>query len=448
MVNKLELAISLGFTSTPQNSLPTCLSLFRSPIIHTKRKVLIPKWRTYGVENITRLYHRGPIGEDWDMNFETQRSRGGTAIIVLKRCFPALILVWACVFPPPLFAAETGKSGVVEKTREKPVGTVAKKAAADVEHAELKTTRPEALKGPTNVHFMVFVLNISKIDDAGQNFTANVFLRLRWKDSRLATSEGAVRKLPLEAVWNPRILLANQQGRVARALPEIVQVHPDGTVLYFQRYTGKFSQRLMLADFPRDTHSFIIQFVAAGYPADELTFAPDLVRKIRGGSMAKEVSLPDWKILQYETRTDPYNPIEEINAAAFEFQFVAQRHLAYYLWQVLLPLMVIVIMSWTAFWIGREHINVRIAVATSSILTLVAQRFVLATLLPKLPYMTRLDYFTVGSTLLVLLALILVIVTGFLVVHNKERQAQNIDHWTRGAFPAAFLLLIIWFLVG
>lgn len=400
------------------------------------------------MENITRLYHRGSIGEDWDMNSETQRSRGGTAIIFSKRFFPALILVCACVFPPPLFAAETGKSGVGEKTREKPVETVAEKAAADMEQAELKATRPEALKGPTTVNFMVFVLNISKIDDAGQNFTANVFLRLRWKDPRLANPEGAVRQARIEEVWNPRILLANQQGRVARALPEIVQVHPDGTVLYFQRYTGKFSQRLMLANFPRDTHSFIVQFVATGYSADELTFKPDLVRNVLGGSMAKEVSLPDWKILQYETRTDPYNPVEEINAAAFEFQFVAQRHMAYYLWQVVLPLVVIVIMSWTAFWIGREHINVRIAVATSSILTLVAQRFVLATLLPKLPYMTRLDYFTVGTTLLVLLALILVIVTGFLVVHGRERQAQNIDHWARGAFPAAFLLLIGWFMVG
>ena len=321
-------------------------------------------------------------------------------------------------------------------------------AGEKVEQAEIKTTRPDALKGPTTVNFAVFVLNISKIDDAGQNFTANVFLRLRWKDTRLAKSAGVVRQIPLEEVWNPRILLVNQQGRVARALPEIVQVHPDGTVFYFQRYTGKFSQRLMLANFPRDTHNFIVQFGAAGYSADEITFKPDLLRNILGGSMAKEVSLPDWKILQYETRTDPYHPVEEINAAAFEFQFVAQRYLAYYLWQVMLPLVVIVIMSWTAFWIGREHINVRIAVATSSILTLIAHRFVLATLLPRLPYMTRLDYFTVGSTLLVLLALITVIVTGFLVVHRQELQAQRIDHGARGTFPAAFLLLVIWFLVG
>jgi hypothetical protein len=382
------------------------------------------------------------------MNAEIQKSRGGTALFFLKRFCFVLLLVCTCGLPFPLVNAETGQSGVSEKPTEKTVEQIVQKAVEGGEQVELKTTRPEALKGPTTVNFMVFVLNISKIDDAGQNFTANVFLRLRWKDPRLARSEGVVRQLPLEAVWNPRILLANQQGRVARALPEIVQVHPDGTVLYFQRYTGKFSQRLMLANFPRDAHNFIIQFVGTGYSAEELTFKPDLVRTILGGSMAKEVSLPDWEILQYETRTDPYNPVEEINASAFEFQFFAQRHMVYYLWQVVLPLVVIVIMSWTAFWIGREHINVRIAVATSSILTLVAQRFVLATLLPKLPYMTRLDYFTVGSTLLVLLALILVIVTGFLVVHQQERKAQNIDHWARGTFPAGFFLLVIWFLVG
>jgi hypothetical protein len=382
------------------------------------------------------------------MNAETQRSRGGTAVIFLKRFFPVLILVGTCVLPTPIFSAETSKSGVGEKTAGKIVETVVEKTPGEAEQMELKTTRPDEFKGPTTVHFMVFFLDISDINAADQKFTANVFLRLRWKDTRLANPEGSVRQIPLEEVWNPRILLVNQQVRLSRALPEIVQVHPDGTVLYHQRYTGEFSQRLMLVDFPRDTHSFIVQFVAAGYHADKLTFEPDLVKSVRGGAMAKELSLPDWKILQYETRSDPYKPIEGINAAAFAFRFVAQRYVAYYLWQVVLPLVVVVIMSWAAFWVGREHVGVRIAVATSSILTLIAHRFVLASLLPRLPYMTRMDYFTVGSTLLVLLALIAVIVTGFLFAHRHESHARSLDHWARGAFPAAFLLLIGWFMVG
>jgi hypothetical protein len=195
-------------------------------------------------------------------------------------------------------------------------------------------------------------------------------------------------------------------------------------------------------------HNFIVQFVGAGYQATDLTFEPDLLRDLRGGSMADALSLADWKILAYETVVAPFAPIEEINAAAFAFQFTAKRYVGYYLWQVVLPLVVVVIMSWAAFWVGREHIGVRIAVATSSILTLIAHRFVLASLLPRLPYMTRLDYFTVGSMLLVLMALITVIVTGFLAAHRHDRHAQSIDLWARGTFPAAFFLLLIWFILG
>jgi len=44
MVKKLELAVSLGFTSTPQHSPPTCLAPPRSLILHTKRNVIITKW--------------------------------------------------------------------------------------------------------------------------------------------------------------------------------------------------------------------------------------------------------------------------------------------------------------------------------------------------------------------------------------------------------------------
>jgi hypothetical protein len=344
--------------------------------------------------------------------------------------------------------AEKTAKMAVEKAIQKASEKTLEKVTQEKEQAELKGNRPEELKGPTTVFFLIFIVDIDDIDDAAQTFTANVYLRLRWKDARLANPEGNIRQIPLEEVWNPRVLLANQQGLVPRSLPEIAQVNPDGTVMYHQRYTGKFSQRLMLVEFPMDTHKFTIQFVATGYHADDLTFEPDQLKDMRGGSIAKELSLADWKILTYEVSTAPYKPIKDINSAAFAFIFHAERYVSYYFWQVVLPLAVVVIMSWSAFWVGREHIGVRAAVATSSVLTLIAHRFVLASLLPQLPYMTRLDYFTVGSTLLVLLALITVVMIGFLTAHSREQLAGNIDHWARGVFPACFLMLSSWFFWG
>lgn len=365
-----------------------------------------------------------------------------------NRIFLGLVFAWFIGVPLPIAHAQDIKSEVEENPNPKILEAPLEINPQDAEQVLFKTARPNPSQGPTPVKFLVYVLNISKVDDAGQNFTANVFLRLRWKDPRLANPNGPIRRVPLEKVWNPQVLIANQLGRVARALPEMVQVQPDGTVIYIQRFTGKFSQELMLANFPTDTHTFAIQFVASGHRVQELTFQPEHLKNISGGAMAEDVSLPDWKILSHEIRIEPYTPLEGIHIAAFAFQFVAERHLGYYLWQVVLPMVVVVVMSWTPFWVGRQHINVRIPVAASSILTLIAYRFILAHLLPKLPYMTRLDYFTVGSTLLVLLSLIGVMVTAFFVVHDKEQQAQKIDHWARGAFPAVFFLLLIWFLVG
>ncbi len=365
------------------------------------------------------------------------------------------LIIWGvfyagvCISPVTLFAADKATEKIVEQAVEKAAEKVVEKAAKQAtEKAELTAKRPDAWGGPTKVHFLVFVIDVDDIDDANQSFTTNVYLRLRWKDSRLASPGGSTRQVRLEEIWNPRVLLANQQGRASKALPDVAQVEPDGTVIYHQRYTGSMSQPLDLSRFPMDTHSFTIHFVAAGYTDDYLEFLPDTYKSIQGGSIADHLSLPDWKVEGYETLVLPYTPVEVIHTAGFAFRFTAERYVTYYIWQVILPLAVVVVMSWAAFWVGRENVGIRIGVATSSILTLIAQRFVLANLLPRLPYMTRLDYFTVGSTLLVFMALITVIFISFLTGKEHDSLAHKADITARATFPTIFLFLLGWFLFG
>ncbi len=343
---------------------------------------------------------------------------------------------------------EKAAAEVAEKAAEKAVEKVAADAAAE---DELKARRPDEWKGPTEVDFFVFVIDIDEINDASQNFTANVWIRLRWKDKRLANPGGERRQKRLEEVWNPQVLLANRQGLVSKSLPDVVVIDPDGTVFYDQRYTGHLSQPLMLSEFPFDKHTFTIQFVAAGYTIDEVTFAPGTSKvnpSLTGGEIARTWSLQDWERVQFEALPLLYEPLEGLKVPGFAARFEAKRYIAYYIWQIVLPLAVVVVMSWAAFWIGRVHVGVRIGVATSSILTLIAQRFVFASLLPRLPYMTRLDYFTVGSTLLVFMALLVVVMTSYLSTIERDPQARVVDLSARVAFPVAFLSLLGWFFVG
>jgi len=246
-------------------------------------------------------------------------------------------------------------------------------------------------------------------------------------------------------IWNPRILLANETGIVRQSFPEDVEIEPDGTVIYRQRYVGTLSQPLDLTRFPMDKHVFTIQLVAVGHEKDELEFLPaELGRsvKIVGGGISQQLLLPDWEITNYEVKPKPYEPVPGDEVAGFAFEFTAKRCFAYYLWQLIVPLGVTVAMSWSTFWIDPTQSGARIGVATSSILSLVAFRFVVAALLPPLPYMTRMDYYTLGSTLLVFIALTLVVSTSYLVYYGHTRLARKIDLASRLSCPMIFVVLV------
>jgi Neurotransmitter-gated ion-channel ligand binding domain len=98
-------------------------------------------------------------------------------------------------------------------------------------------------------------------------------------------------------VWHPRVAVVNETNSVSRKFPEAVEVEPDGTVNYRQRYAGAFTQPLRLRSFPLDRQAFHIQLVAVRYRPNEVTFVPDedWIRNglQRAGGIAPSITLPD-----------------------------------------------------------------------------------------------------------------------------------------------------------
>jgi hypothetical protein len=319
--------------------------------------------------------------------------------------------------------------------------------AGEISADEIPTDQPGDKDKPVEVSFFVFVLDVDDISGANQNFSINVFMRMTWKDERLADKDIPVRSLPLSKVWHPHVIIANKQFFVRKSLPDIVRVKSDGTIIYSQRYLGPLSQRLKLSRFPFDKHTFGINFISTRYTPDEVQFVPNPSRhdpKIIGGGMSDELSLADWDIVDYKIENRDYNPMKDVLTAGFIFEFTADRYELYYIWQVIVPLFLIVLMSWGALWIDPTNSGTQIGLATSSILTLIAYRFMLGNLIPRLPYMTRMDYFTLGSTVLVFFMLIEVVTTSFLARHGMEKTARRMDRLGRVTFPVVFVAWSAW----
>jgi len=307
--------------------------------------------------------------------------------------------------------------------------------------------RPNADSGPTQISVGIWVADISSIDSAQQTFTAEIAVVLRWKDPRLAHTGNGVVRYPLEQIWHPRVGIVNETNSVSRKMPDSVEVEPDGTVAYRQRYVGAFTQPLRLQSFPFDRQTFRVQLVAVRYQSNEVMFVPDQVWIRDGlkeaGGISPSVTLPDWTIEKWELKPLVYALAPHHQYSSYAFEFTASRNVQYYILKVILPLVLIVMMSWAGFWIDPVNANSQISVAVTSMLTLIAYRYAVDSQLPRLPYMTRIDLFFLVSTLLVFFSLIEVLVTTILDNNQQTERAKKIDRCCRIIFPAIFTVALI-----
>lgn len=287
----------------------------------------------------------------------------------------------------------------------------------------------------TEVEIQVVIIDLNFIDSSQQMFTANVAMVARWHDHRLANSVKEATFVPIDQIWNPGLQVLNQQ-RIMTTMARGAVVFPDGTVLQRQRVWGDFSQPLDLHDFPLDRQTFEVRLGAAGYGPEQIKF---VAAKDRPSGIANHLSLSDWEIIGHELDFSSYQAFEGLKPmASVAFKFTADRLRGYYVMKILLPLLLIVGMSFLVYWIPLSQTSSRISVSVTSMLTLIAYRFMIGGLLPKVSYMTRLDNFVMLSTLLVFITLLVAALTGAWE-HSKPAVASNINRTLRFAFPFALL---------
>jgi hypothetical protein len=119
------------------------------------------------------------------------------------------------------------------------------------------------------------------------------------------------------------------------------------------------------------------------------------------------------------------------------------RYFRYYAIQTVIPLVFIVLMGWSAFWVHASVVPARMSVAMTTMLTLISYRFALGTSVPKLTYLTRFDYFMLASTILIFIILAVVSVEAYLVSKEKVALCNRIDFWARCVFPVVFAIVFI-----
>jgi len=295
----------------------------------------------------------------------------------------------------------------------------------------------ETVQPVHDVEVRVFLIDVEGVDTVTQSFTANLVIVMRWRDPGLAHEDPTSISMPLDDIWHPRIQIINQQS-LALTLPRSAEVFPDGEVVYRQRFWGGFSQPLDLQAFPFDSQSLKITLANVGFGGELVKLIPS-----PGSGISETLIMPDWEVTGWDFVVAEF-PFEDESSPVqgMIFSLDVQRDRSYFIYKVILPLILIVMMSWLVFWIDPTLVASQISVSVTAMLTIIAYRFALAGMMPRLAFLTSLDYFVMISNLMVFLAMIEVVYTAYLFTNGQLEKARKVDRIARWIAPPLYFVVV------
>ena len=302
--------------------------------------------------------------------------------------------------------------------------------------------RPDPDGIATPVKIGVLVADVTSVDDVRQTVEGDFILKMRWRDPRLANFAGC--KFTRTLVWFPNVELLNssqlQRQRVYNA--DQVVVENDGEVSYVNRFFGTISTYHQLQRFPFDKQVFQLRMADFDYSSRDL----QLVANKNFTRAANLLNIPDLTVDSVNGQAHDID-IKEFGEkfSVFVIQLAMSRNSSYYVYKIIVPLSLIVMMSWVPFWIDPDRFGPQIGLSATSMLTLIAFQFAQSAVLPRLSYFTLMDKLLLSSTLIVFLSLTITALTAYFVTTGKRDTALRMGAVCRWLFPLIFI--VIWFLI-
>ncbi|XP_027879984.1 glycine receptor subunit alpha-2 isoform X1 [Xiphophorus couchianus] len=296
---------------------------------------------------------------------------------------------------------------------------------------------PQPAGPPVNVTCNIFINSFGSIAETTMDYRVNIFLRQKWNDPRLAYSKYPDSSLDLDpsmldSIWKPDLFFANEKGANFHDVTtdnKLLRIFKDGNVLYSIRLTLILSCPMDLKNFPMDVQTCTMQLESFGYTMNDLIFEwlENGAVQVSEGLTLPQFIMKDEKELGYCTKH--YNTGK---FTCIEVKFHLERQMGYYLIQMYIPSLLIVILSWVSFWINMDAAPARVALGITTVLTMTTQSSGSRASLPKVSYVKAIDIWMAVCLLFVFAALLEYAGVNFVSRQQKEflrlRRRQRRNH--------------------
>jgi len=311
---------------------------------------------------------------------------------------------------------------------------------------------PPQTEGPVVVRVGFQLLEINSIDEQSESFEFSGVLTVQWVDERQAfdpATEGIGEKYyqghfqfnEISPSWYPEISLLNVAGMFDKGEP-LFRIRADGTCTLVAAVNASARTPLNLRLYPFDRHALRIVFGIPGYTNSELLIEP---LPLPGPAPGK-IHLPQMKLLGTSTTAAsilPTNPGSNQPTSTLVVELDVKRNPLFVLRLVVGPLFLVVILSWSVFWMDRASVGDRMSVSFVGLLTAVAYQIILGDILPHIAYLTPVNVFVNLSFIVMCASIVVNLIVGELNRSGRGTMADTLDNRCKVIFPIVYLSLII-----
>lgn len=328
--------------------------------------------------------------------------------------------------------------------------------ASFAEEALVRQPLPQGIQRPVQVHLVVRILDVLKIEETTGEAQISVEVQQRWRDPSQSFNPiafgrdrqdyaGSDATGKLASIWSPAIIIENQIGD-SKARLDALSIRADGTVTLTRRLESTFRFTKDLSAFPFDAQRLPLSFVSQYYPADDVLFVQDYQDR-QMSTLPDMLNASDWSARSLTFTATQFYGWSARPFARLTSEMAIDRKWPRYFLRIFVPFMAVLSVSLFILWSPKGLIGDKTGVTYSALLALAALSFTFEASFPgsmsvtsPIAFMISIGYFYLILALLIDLALESSNLPGRL---RYPHLAHEIRVAVRSLMPALFILICI-----
>ena len=165
-------------------------------------------------------------------------------------------------------------------------------------------------------------------------------------------------------------------------------LYPSSSWLRITEKVGVLKSKFNYKAFPFDSQKISFKFE----PRDSLNIIPYLAFDSPMEWSLNRMNLNNWKATSYKSENYIFQGDQGFDRVGLEIAFTFDRYSLYYILKIYLPLLIVLMVSLSVLYINPLQIESRLTVSVVCFLALITYTYIVDQDIPKLSYLTVMDY--------------------------------------------------------